>query len=176
MTLNQLRELTELIEPPHRPLKCSDLGNWDKLVEAIDFPFPNEFREYGRLYGTGEIAAGGYGLLIGNPLDPKFPKWVQEQSQAMRTRGDGPDRRPRRFYPEPNGIVPFASDWSGGLAFLTRDGKVASCPGDPNELISYQHGFVDFLVAMFSADLSPEWFPNKVLRRHRPEFKKLAWL
>ncbi len=171
-----IARLTELIPPPKRPLRASDDGNWKKLADAIDFPFPVSFLEYGRTYGTGEFDAGGYVLKMTNPLDPKYPKWALEQSAIMRTRGDGPERRDTRFYPEPGGVLPFASDLSGDLVFFTREATIASCPTDPNILIQYEYDFVGFLCALFSGALSPEFFPNSAIKDSTPAFKKRAWI
>jgi len=168
----------ELVPPPSRPLRCADEENWNKLLQKVDFPFPTEFLEYGRHYGTGEIVAG-YGLRIGNPLDPAYPKWIDEISQAMRTIGDPPELRKTRYYPEEHGVIPFAEDWSGNFLFMASHRKsvrVASCPGDPKDLIFYSMTPVNFLVTLFSGELDPEYFPNKELRKKTPVFQKRAWL
>jgi hypothetical protein len=175
-----LAVLSELVPPPTRPLRAAESGNWDTLLAAVGFGFPEEFREYGQLYGTGEIEAGGYVLQVANPLDPAYPGWVLRQAEVMRTRGDQPPRRTTRFYPEDGGAVPFASDLSGELVFFQPRGRairVATCPtGDPNDLVEYRHGFIGFLVAVFAGRLEPEYFPNRALRRSTPTFKKRAWL
>lgn len=180
MKTAQLAALVDLVAPPPRPLRCADEGNWARLQAEIEFRFPSEFLQYGQLYGTGEINAEGYGLLIANPLDPAYPKWIRWQSEVMRTRGDGPELRPTRYYPEDSGVVPFAEDWSGDLLFFRSHGasaRVVTCPGgDPNELIAYPHGFAGFLVTLFSGKLKPEYFPNRELRKRKPVFKKRAWL
>jgi hypothetical protein len=178
--LDHLSALVELVAPPPRPLRCADQDNWKSLLCQVEFEFPIEFLRYGRIYGTGEIDAEGYGLLIANPLDPAYPKWLNEMSKAMRTRGDPPELRTTRFYPEEDGIVPFASDLSGDFIFFASHGArthVVTCPGgDPNELVSYRHGFLEFLVTLFSGKLEPAYFPNKELRKRKPVFKKRAWL
>lgn len=176
---NKIEPLLELVPPPSRPLRCADDNSWARLRRTVNFPFPAEFLDYGRAYGTGEIEAGGYGLLIANPLDPAYPKWLLRKSKEMQTRGDPPHRRPTRFYPEDSGVVPFAENWSGDLVFFSskRPARVATCPtGDPNELLFYRHGFVQFLVDLFSGTLKPEYFPNKGLQGKEPVFKKKAWL
>jgi hypothetical protein len=176
----KLRALVKLIAPPPRPLRCANEGKWVRLREDIGFEFPIEFLEYGRLYGTGEIDAEGYPLLIANPLDPAYPRWIRRKSEMMRTIGDPLELRATRFYPEDGGVVPFAKNWSGDLLFFSsRHGAthVVTCPrGDPNELVSYRHGFVTFLLTLFSAKLKPEYFPNRKLRNRKPVFKKRAWL
>ncbi|MBO0700225.1 MAG: hypothetical protein J2P46_17630, partial [Zavarzinella sp.] len=175
-----LAALVKLVAPPPRPLRCADESNWSRLRVEIGFKFPTDFLQYGRLYGTGEIDAEGYGLLIANPLDPAYPKWVCSQSEVMRTRGDPPELRATRFYPEPGGVVPFAHDWSGEMMFFSRERgvvRVVTCPtGDPNELIRYPYGFARFLVTLFRGKLEPEWFPNRELQRRKLAFKKRAWL
>ena len=171
-----LAQLTELVAPPERPLRTADAGNWQKLTDTIDFPFADSFLDYGRTYGTGEIEAAGYAVQIGNPLDPKFPKWVLEQSGIMRTRGDGPDLRKTRFYPEANGVLPFASNLSGDLVFFTQEGTIVSCPTDPSILIPYRCDLIGFLCALFSGKLSPEYFPNSEMCEDTPEFTKTAWM
>jgi len=176
----ELNPFTELVPPPSRPLRCSDESNWDTLKATIDFPFPDEFREYGKLYGTGEIDANGYGLCVANPLDPAYPKWLTKNASIMSTIGDPPGLRPTRFYPEENGMVPFAMDLSGDLLFLSmRKGgvRVISSPlGAPDEEIVYAHDFVSFLVALFKGELKPEYFPNEEMKKRTPEFIKRAWL
>ncbi|MDA1164141.1 MAG: hypothetical protein O3B13_13625 [Planctomycetota bacterium] len=96
----ELKLLTELVQPPSRPLRSSDESNWENLKAAIDFPFPDEFREYGKLYGTGEIDSNGYGLRVANPLDPAYPDWLTKNASMMSTIDDQPELRPTRFYPE----------------------------------------------------------------------------
>ena len=171
-----LAELTELVSPPKRPLRCSNESNWKTLKQAIDFPIPDAFLDYGRTYGTGEIAAAGYTLQIGNPLDPKYAKWALAQSEIMRTRGDGPELRATRFYPEPDGVLPFATDLCGDLVFFTRDRAIASCPTDPNGLIPYNYDLIGFLHSLFSGTLSPEYFPNSETSQANPVFSKKSWI
>jgi hypothetical protein len=175
-----LAALIELVPPPPRPTRIGDPDNCTRLLEAVDFKFPVEFLQYGRLYGTGEMAAGGYVLRVANPLDPVYPKWIRTYSDAMRTRGDGPDRRTTRFYPEPRGVVPFAVDLSGDLIFFSPHrgtARVVTCPtGDPNDLVAYPLTFAKFLVTLFTGKLNPEWFPNREVRGRALTFKKRAWL
>lgn len=173
----ELDELVELVEPPKQPLRCSDDQKWNELHELVHFEFPTEFVKYGKVYGTGMIDSAGYGLLIGNPLDPEYPKWLLKQSAIMRTRGDSAELRPTRFYPENDGVVPIGRDMSGDLLFYSNDGQVVSCPtGYPNDLLTYPHGLIEFLVRLFSGKLTPEFFPNKHLKKHKPVFKKRAWI
>jgi hypothetical protein len=172
--------LAQLVAPPPHPLRNAAEGNWTRLLTVVDFPFPTEFLHYGRLYGTGEIEAAGYGLLVANPLDPAYPRWLRRKSEFMRTVGDPPELSQTRYYPEPRGVVPFAENWSGDLLFLARNrtaAQVATCPtGDPNELVMYPLGFAGFLHALFAGNLEPEYFPNRELRKRKPVFKKRAWL
>ena len=176
----ELNRLTELVSPPNRPLRCSDESNWDNLNATIDFPFPDEFREFGRLYGTGEIDSNGYGIVVANPLDPAYPDWLTKNASIMSTIGDPPELRPTRFYPEEGGMVPFAGDLSGDLLFLSvrSEGvRVVSSPlGAPDEEVVYPHGFVNFLLALFEGRLKPEYLPNDEMKAGTPEFIKRAWL
>lgn len=176
----KLKALVKLVAPPPRPLRCADASNLDRLRAAIGFPFPREFLDYGCLYGTGEIDAEGYALLIANPLDPAYPRWIEEQSEVMRTRGDPPERRTTRFYPEEGGVVPFGRDLSGDLLFFrSQRGAVrvlTNIGGDPDELTAYSHGFTDFLVTLFTGKLEPAYFPNRELLGRTPVFRKRAWL
>ena len=169
-------QLTRLVRPPQRPLRCSSEDIWEKLKQAIEFPLPNAFLEYGKTYGTGEMEAAGYVLQIANPLDPRYPSWAIAQCEIMRTRGDGPDRRVTRYYPEANGIFPFATDLCGGLVFFTRGGTVVSCLADPNLVIQYDCDLFGFLHGLFSGTLWPEYFPNSKTSRQSAKFKKIAWL
>ena len=171
-------DLMKLVEPPRQPLRASNVDAWDKLRQEVDFDFPSDFVNFGRIYGTGQIESGGYALMIANPLDPKYAKWLLAQGVIMSTIGDQPDRRTTRFYPENDGMVPFASNQSGDLLFLTRDrNEVVSCPlGDPSESVAYSLTFADFLIELFTARLKPQYFPNKALRSSKPTFRKLAWL
>jgi len=177
---NALEVLNSLVAPPKRPLRSRNDSNWDRLSEAIQFPFPLEFLNYGRMYGTGEIKSGGFGLLVANPLDPTYPKWIKRKCDEMRNIGDPPGLRPTHYYPEDEGVIPFAENWSGELLFFTsnNDGvKVVTCPtGDPSELISYPHDFIEFLVELFSGKLQPEYFPNAEIRKNAPTFEKVAWI
>jgi hypothetical protein len=176
----KLDRLITLVPPPPRPLRRADAGNWDLLCAAIGFRFPTEFLDYGRLYGTGEIDAEGYALLIANPLDPGYPRWIRKQSEVMRTRGDPLELRATRFCPEERGVVPFGCDLSGDLLFFRSHGAgarvVTNVGGDPAELTTHPYGFADFLVALFTGKLEPEYFPNRELRRRTPVFQKRAWL
>jgi hypothetical protein len=176
----KLKPLVSLVPPPPRPLRGADADNWDKLRAAIGFPFPTEFLHYGRVYGTGEIDAGGYALLIANPLDPAYPGWIEKQSEAMRARGDPPERRATRFYPEDGGVVPFGRDLSGDLLFFRSDRRAVrvttNVGGDPDDLTAYQQGFTDFLVTLFAGKLEPAYFPNHEMLRRTPVFRKRAWL
>lgn len=148
-------------------------------MESIKFPFPIEFLEYGRHYGTGEIVAGGYGIWIANPLDSAYPRWILKTCETIRTIGDPPELRSTRFYPEPDGCVPFAESWSGNLLFFSfagADCHIVSYAGDPNELMDHQCGVLEFLVKMYSGTLDPEFFPNKEMRKRSAVFKKRSWL
>lgn len=171
-----LTDLTELVAPPKRPLRCSDERNWQKLNQSIQFPFPHAFLEYGKIYGTGEMEVAGYVLQIANPLDPKYSKWAKSQCDVMRTRGDGPELRKTRFHPETDGVFPFATDLCGDLVFFTRSGTIVSCPTDPNILIPYEYHLIGFLHGLFSGTLSPKYFPKSQTREKTAEFRKSAWM
>lgn len=177
---NQIKKLTELLPPPKRPLRCKDEGNWKVLHKKIQFQFAEDFLEYGKLYGTGEIEIGKYGLLVANPLDPYFVKWITQKGQALTTMGDPPELRSLFFYPEPNGLIPFASDWSGELFFFQQRSSninIVSMPlGEPAYAKIYRHSFSDFLVKMVNQTLSPLYFPLQKSKDFQVNFRKLAWL
>tara|TARA_R110002167_G_scaffold341506_1_gene549911 strand:- start:4746 stop:5288 length:543 start_codon:yes stop_codon:yes gene_type:complete len=178
---NQMKKLQELLPHPARPLRCGNLEIWHELQEKIDFQFPEDFLEYGKLYGTGKILISGYGLKIANPLDPKYSHWVKDTGQdVINIVGDPPELRDYTFYPEPRGLVPFAEEMSGELFFLQRFRtavKVVSMPlGEPGRATVYPCSFTEFLVKLITQKLDPPYFPVQHLDDFEITFEKLDWL
>jgi hypothetical protein len=173
----QLESLIELVEPPAQPLR-TDEGNWDLLLRRVPFKFPEVFLEYGRLYGTGEFECAGYTIRVANPLDPKYPKWLEKICKWMRNM-DSPEYRPSRFFPEEKGVVPFAESLGGEYLYFSSQGRTTRVVGFPggnaDVVVSFGHGFIGFLVALFTGKLEPQFFPNAKLRGARPVFRKTSW-
>ena len=60
---------------------------------------------------------------------------------------------------------------------ILRTPTVVMFPGgNPSNTVSFGCGFLEFLVALFSAKLKPEIFPNAELLGKTPVFIKQAWL
>lgn len=177
---NQMQKLQELLTPPARPLRCGTLKNWRVLHEKIDFQFPDDFLEYGKLYGTGLINISKYGLKVANPLDPNYVKWILSRGKSLSTIGDPPELRSFNYYPEPGGLVPFAENMSGELIFLQRRRtavKVVSMPlGEPDRATIYPCSFSEFLVKLITQKLDPPYFPVQHLDDFEITFEKLDWL
>lgn len=175
-----LDELMELLPPPTKPLRATDERNLEQLNRTIHFNFPTDFIAFGKRYGTGEIEVGGYGLLIGNPFDASYRKWVERTCGIVRTIGDPEPLRPTRFYPESNGLIPFAEDLSGDLLFFAPAGAqsfVCSVNlGDTSFAVEYKRSFVDFLIDLLRGRLKPEYFPNVDIRAGKATFVKRAWM
>lgn len=177
---NQINKLKTLIVPPNRPLRCGNIKNWEILHKKIGFQFPEDFLEYGKIYGTGDLLIGRYGLKISNPLDPNYANWILARGKALSSIGDPPELRSIYYYPEPKGLVPFAEDLSGELIFFQRHSttlKVITMPlGEPDLATVYPFSFSEFLVKLVTQNLNPPYFPIQESNSLEIEFEKLAWL
>lgn len=114
-----LAALTALVPPPEHP--AVGARSWDWLFERLDTRLPADFVALMDVYGAGTWLEW---LSFARPRDHGERGLVAEAGWRMRTyrghREAHPDSYPLPVWPEPGGILPFAStidaDW---LAWLT---------------------------------------------------------
>jgi len=114
--------LARIMPPPAKPLEAD--GSWFHAEEILGMGFPDDFKDFIRIYGSGTI---GHFMSVLNPFaqNPNLNLLEQSRSQLdvlhyLRDRGES---NPYALYPESGGLLPVAGTDNGDFIYwLTRGG------------------------------------------------------
>ncbi len=135
-----ITDLTAIVPPPAKPVETGNPKLWAHLEKQIG-PVPQDYKDYITLYGTGSL--GGF-VRVYNPfahdeyadLMRAILRFYEVNSQLKQLDGY---HFPYPIYPEPAGIVPWASDDNGNVYYWQTG-------GDP-----------DHWTVVVQASRSPRW-------------------
>ncbi len=71
MYQNKISELKTILKPPAKPLDC-DEEMLARNETVLRIKFPNDFLEFGRIYGSGQIKTA-YTWEVWSPFRPTYP-------------------------------------------------------------------------------------------------------
>ena len=143
--------LAAVSPPPTSPLGIGPLELWDRLQARLGLSLPDDWLEYGRVYGSGGFDGG---LTVCNPLHPAAAEWVAYELGF---------ELPFPMHPTMPGFLPWGEDDNGNhYGWLTE--------GHPNQwpLLFVGHGYEDeaerhtgpmtaFLARMLRGELPNVW-------------------
>ena len=161
---NKTTDLIGYLSPPIDPLD-SDGSNQARNEAVLRIKFPDDYLEFGRVYGSGTILAG-YSWEVWSPFRLTYPLIVMEFSRICNIFREAMEISdvPFGIFPEVGGVLPFANTSDGGwVCWRTQ--------GDPNEwdvvdLQQYENGAYEILNLGFSEYFFAVLTRNIVLKRH----------
>jgi len=135
--MNAIERLTKLVPPPLHPFDATDDEHFDSVEAMLGLRLPTDFKQTTRLYGTGCWQEFWY-LLNPNTPNPYLNFIVQSQclqpkawsaldSERM-IRDQVRAEYPHRIFPEPGGILPWATTDNGGRFFWLTAGSPNQWP------------------------------------------------
>ncbi|HZZ78054.1 MAG TPA: SMI1/KNR4 family protein [Gemmataceae bacterium] len=178
--MSTIRDLTELVPPPAKPLFADDENSWAAVQKRLGVRLPAEMAHFGRTYGSGRFDGGAGRLQIYNPFDPLYEAVVRSVSDVyLGLREDSPHWLPYDFYPEPGGLFPIAyADGRGTMVFLLMD------PATPEKhvvvyddrwdgIAEYPQRMFDFLFDFLGNRIEEHYFREQIRfvpeRHYAPE-------
>jgi hypothetical protein len=134
--LNQMptyvERLTTMVPPPKEPRDAGTPSAWSEVEAKLGLTLPDDYKQIVALYGTGQWQ--GFWFMLTPFTENRFLNlWLQSQTgDAGQTskldaeryiRDSLPDfGYPHPIYPEPGGILPWASTDNGGNFFWLTKG------------------------------------------------------
>ncbi|MEZ6057218.1 MAG: SMI1/KNR4 family protein [Planctomycetaceae bacterium] len=165
MRRNLIQELVKVLPPPSKPLD-TDESLLVRLETCTRTPFPADFIEFGKVYGSGQIKSA-YSWEVWSPFRSTYPLIILEFARTWELFRDAMElgNEPFRIFPQVGGLLPFAQSDGG-------DWVCWETVGEPDEwgvvdIYSLDEGQYERLDMGFS-----EYFYNvltrkTVLNRHR---------
>jgi hypothetical protein len=119
--MSALRDLMGLVPPPVEPIDAD--GEWRWVWPSLGCRLPNDYQDLVRAYGLGSFDD----VVLWTPFTPR--SWANLVVNARDladeygpVRDDDPAAFPYPLYPEPGGMLPWASTGDGDwLCWLTDD-------------------------------------------------------
>ncbi|GAB4158229.1 MAG: hypothetical protein Tsb009_35390 [Planctomycetaceae bacterium] len=119
---SDIETLKTLVKPPESP-KASG-GNWEEVEKHLGITFPPDYKEFISIYGTGSLQSF---MHIWNYLDVPADSDAKEVIKQITSEyeWDREHGRPVEFvpYPQPGGLIPFASTDDGNYLNWQTTGK-----------------------------------------------------
>jgi SMI1-KNR4 cell-wall len=115
-----IEDLVALVPPPVSPVDA--IGDWAAVEAAIGVRLPTDFKALISRYGAGEFN----GLI--RPLTPFDPEttlidWSNTLDNEGSFRDLFPEQCPYPFYPEPGGLLTWATTSDGAIMYWLTDGE-----------------------------------------------------
>jgi hypothetical protein len=112
-----LDRIARLIGPPFGFVPPVD---WDDVQARLGMPLPTDFRAFAAAYGPIEL--GEY-LSIWSPAGSEVPYQVRNVGWLRTNRDFNPGTAPYRFWPEPRGLLRWATSRAGDSFFWDPSGS-----------------------------------------------------
>jgi hypothetical protein len=113
-------ELSRIIPPPRKPLGVGTLKQWKNIEKEIGIDFPEDYREFIFLYGTGNFA-NFFGIM--NPFRDNWRDEIRWRCDNLRShRTYDAKEVPFPVYPEAEGLFPWGADVNGNEYYWLTKG------------------------------------------------------
>jgi hypothetical protein len=166
MSLDKLRCV---LPTPSEPIDVGTEEDWLVVEQEVGFAFPDDFKEYTKVYGRGEI--GEY-LTVLNPFTPNTiynlladAPYILDMHRELASEFEEDNICPFPLYPEPDGLFPWAKTRGNEYLFWLTAGPpdmwpvVVSALGFDEQLRRFEMGMTDFLWAWIGGTLNYRGFP-----------------
>ena len=120
--------LTDTVIPPSKPLEPGDLALWTEIQRNIGVSLPDDYRDFGLVYGTGFFGdADRTRIYVLNPFSKEYLERFHSMCETLRHMKEvSSDEVPYDIFPLMPGLLPWGRDDNGfRLCWLTE--------GNPNE-------------------------------------------
>ncbi len=164
MARHWIEELKSILPPPASAPEC-DEGQLRRNQKALRVKFPDDYIEFGRIYGNSAIRCG-YDWYVVSPFSPMFLEIAMRhaRNQMEYKASQEVEGMPFGIFPELGGILPFATTGGGDWVGWITDGA-------PNEwtvvdMENYDHGQYELLDMGFAEYFCRVLSRDIVLERH----------
>jgi hypothetical protein len=119
-----IAELKKQVPPPSKPFEVGSLARWRKIESQLGLKLPRDYREFVFAYGSG-LFAGFYRVY--NPFAASEYTGLLSSSKRIcdmnrESQPGNPERFPYKYYPEPEGLLPWGNDENGNDYFWLTKG------------------------------------------------------
>lgn len=121
-----INELVKIVPPPEKPREAGTDQEWKSLQKRLGLYLPNDYRDFGMTYGSGEFNDGS--IHIYNPFSKSFLKILESESSRFQMTEQFIGKQPFQFYPAQPGLLPFGHDVNGNDLFWFTQGEPDSWP------------------------------------------------
>jgi hypothetical protein len=138
-------KLSKIVPPPKAPYEKGSAKEWTQLQKKLGTKLPDDFKEYGKKYGSGSFGLGGGDIFVYQPFSKQFLEMVNVHScnlEAFKA-GEGADYIPYEVFPAKSGLLVWGGDVNGYELYWKTE-------GEPNE----------WSIVVRSADNEYEEFPG----------------
>ncbi|MHC4202866.1 MAG: hypothetical protein ACYSU0_22985 [Planctomycetota bacterium] len=158
--MNCLPQLLKLIPPPPNPLDPGTLEAWVKVKGALNTGLPRDCESMIDAYGVGTLA--GFVNLRSPCATMKwldYVKWCNETLEHTRgTRATLPEKVPFPVFPEPGGLLPWASTIDADNLYWRTDGS----PENWTTVIVGRHELLPDEFPLSTTEFLVKWFSNEL--------------
>lgn len=163
-----IERLTEVVPPPASKGDWSAKA-WAQIEAELGTSLPRDFRDFGRLYGSG-CFLNYMAIEVPRASDNGafFKVRISEICDGFRRA----EREGYDFWPSPGGLLPFASTGNAEYLFWLPRGAPEDWPvlvwGRDSGFEVFDCGFTDFLVGLATGEIAPVDFSDELLPCEHP--------
>lgn len=140
----------------------------DTAVSPIRFQLPDDYLEFGSVFGSGTLSVGVYEWDIFSPYRQNYAQFVEQFSRIWMDVREALEMHhlPLGLHPEPGGMIPFGVDANGVWLALkpSLEGEgwktVILYSYEDDEYMVYDAGFAEFLTGLVTRVLQYDFYPE----------------
>ncbi|MCH7728829.1 MAG: SMI1/KNR4 family protein, partial [Planctomycetes bacterium] len=113
-------ELMAVVTPPQQPLENGNNSQWAQVQDYMEVRLPEDFRDFGSRYGTGEfVDPDRLRIHVVNPFSKTYKSWTKQYCNMVRDlrRAEGRKCVPYKVFPKTPGLLPWGSDDNGNMLY-----------------------------------------------------------
>ena len=161
-----IQDLTSSVVPPSSPVDSDD-STWVSAQRRLNLQLPDDLREFGTSFGTGEFVVESIRIEVFNPLSKNYMATVEEHLAILAgNKGDdGPKRFPYELHPDRPGLLPWGSDIDGNELVWLTDGDVNEWPivirSEDGDFEEFGGPLTTFLASVFQGTVKVAVWPSQ---------------
>jgi hypothetical protein len=124
-----LTELRSLVAAPQHPVEVGDGLQWGLVEDAFGILFPEDYREYAMLYGSGKFRDESIEIVVFNPCAKAYVERVRSLCAYLQDiKNSCNDRVPYELFPNLPGLLPWGWDANGNDLFWLANKSASAWP------------------------------------------------
>lgn len=150
-----IEELISIVTPPAEPVESGDDAHWNDLQAELGIRLPDDFRDFGRKYGSGTIHdRGRLDVYVYQPFAASFQQTIETHAAILSSYrcGEGPDYIPYEVFPNSPGLLAWGGDVNGNELWAPDEWPVVT-RSETDEFEEFPGPMTSFLARAFNREI-----------------------